>query len=89
MFSGAKRRVHRWLVGGRIWGGNAMARRAWITFEVIESGEDITLHFEDERFPPIWFNKRHRPTAHAKLRGVLDELELVEEVPDERLRRAS
>jgi len=61
-----------------------MTRRAWITFNVVERGEDITLHFEDERFPPLWFKKRQRPAAHAKLKAILDELEFVEEIPERR-----
>lgn len=61
-----------------------IARRALITFEVVETGEDITLHFEENRLPPIWFNKHHRPAAHAKLHAILDELEVVEELPDRR-----
>lgn len=55
-----------------------MVRRAWITFEIVEHGDDITLHFEDERFPPIWFNKRQRPTAHAKLHQMLEEMKRIE-----------
>ncbi len=61
-----------------------MARRARLAFEVVEHGDDITLHFEGNRFPPIWFNKAQRPTAHAKLHQVLDEIEIVEEVPGRR-----
>jgi hypothetical protein len=58
-----------------------VARRAHITVTLIEHGEEITLHFEDERFPPLWFKKSERPVAYAKLKGVLDELDFVEEVP--------
>jgi hypothetical protein len=61
-----------------------VARRARITFDVVERGDDITLHFDGGRFPPIWFNKRQRPTAHSKLRRVLDEIQVVEEIPEER-----
>jgi hypothetical protein len=59
-----------------------MARRARITFDVIERGDDITLHFEGNRFPPLWFSRRQRPAAHAKLHAVLNELEIVEELPE-------
>jgi hypothetical protein len=58
-----------------------VARRARITVTLIEHGEEITLHFEEERFPPLWFKKSERPVAYAKLRGILDELDFVEEVP--------
>jgi hypothetical protein len=58
-----------------------MARRARITVTLVEHNDDITLHFEDAAFPPLWFTKRDRPLAHAKLKGVLDQLEIVEEVP--------
>jgi hypothetical protein len=58
-----------------------MARRAWISVQLIELGDTITLHFEDEAHPPIWFSKRERPAAHAKLKQVLDEEEFVEDLP--------
>lgn len=61
-----------------------MARRARITFEVIERGDMISLHFEAERLPPIWFNKHERPVGYAKLHAILDELEIVEEIPEDR-----
>jgi hypothetical protein len=51
-------------------------------FDVIERGDDITLHFEGNRFPPLWFSRRQRPAAHAKLHAVLNELEIVEELPE-------
>jgi hypothetical protein len=59
-------------------------RRAQLTFDVVESGDDITLHFEDDRFPPLWFNKHHRTAGWTKLHSVLDEFEVVEEIPDRR-----
>jgi hypothetical protein len=59
----------------------AVARRAHVTVTLIEHDEEITLHFEDERFPPLWFKKTERPVAYAKLKGVLDEIDFVEEVP--------
>jgi hypothetical protein len=61
-----------------------VARRATMTFDVVEQGDTIALHFAEERFPPLWFNKRERPTAYSKLYQVLDELEIVEEVLEER-----
>lgn len=61
-----------------------MVRRARITFEVIEQGDDITMHFDDERFPPIWFNKKQRPAAHSKLKRILDSIDVVEVIPDNR-----
>jgi hypothetical protein len=62
------------------WGGD-MARRARLSVTVIEHGDDITIHFEDGRFPPLWFSRRERPVAHRKLHAILDETEVVEEVP--------
>jgi hypothetical protein len=59
-----------------------MARRARITLEVIERGDDITLHFEGNRSPPIWFARHERPTGWAKLHAILDEMEIVEEVSE-------
>jgi len=58
-----------------------VARRARLSITVIEHGDDITIHFEDGRFPPLWFSKRDRPVAHNKLHAILDATEVVEEVP--------
>jgi SOS response regulatory protein OraA/RecX len=57
-------------------------RRARITFEVIEEGDDISLHFDDDRFPPLWFNRHQRPAGHSKLHQTLDQLEIDEEMDD-------
>jgi hypothetical protein len=46
-----------------------------IAVTLIESGDDITMHFENDRFPPLWFNRKTRPVAHAKLRAILAEIE--------------
>jgi hypothetical protein len=62
-------------------------RTATIRVTLVENGDDITMHFEDDRFPPLWFNKRTRPVAHAKLRAMLTEVEADRD--DERERRAS
>ena len=57
-------------------GGHPMRRRmAAIGVTLIEHGDDITMHFEDDRYPPLWFNRRTRPVAYAKLRAILDEVE--------------
>jgi hypothetical protein len=56
-------------------------RQATIEVTLIESGDDITMHFENDRFPPLWFNKRTRPVAYAKLRAILGEMTAE---PDER-----
>ena len=58
-----------------------MARRARISVVLVEVGDDITLHVDDDRVAPLWFTKRDRPVAYAKLKQVLDEMEIVEEVP--------
>jgi len=50
-------------------------RTATIEVTLIENGDDITMHFEGDRFPPLWFNRRSRPVAHAKLRAILAEVE--------------
>jgi hypothetical protein len=52
---------------------------------LIESGDDITMHFENDRFPPLWFNRKTRPVAHAKLRAILAEIEADEAGVDARL----
>jgi hypothetical protein len=62
-------------------------RVARIAVTLVENGDDITIHFENDRFPPLWFNRRARPVAHAKLRGILAEVEAEE--AEERERRAS
>ena len=49
-------------------------RSATIQVTLIENGDDITMHFDHDRFPPLWFNKRARPVAHAKLRAILSEV---------------
>ena len=49
-------------------------RTATIEVTLIEHGDDITMHFEHDRYPPLWFNKRTRPVAHAKLRAILAEV---------------
>jgi hypothetical protein len=72
------------VLGRRHEGRTAATRRARLVFDVIEHGDDITRHFEGNRLPPIWFNKAQRPPAHAKLHHVLDEIEIVEELPEER-----
>jgi hypothetical protein len=51
-----------------------MVRRATIQVTLVEHGDDITMHFENDRFPPLWFDKRSRPVAHAKLRAILAEV---------------
>jgi hypothetical protein len=56
-------------------------RRAQIAFDVVEQGDSITLHADRDRWPPLWFNKRERPVAYAKLKHMLDDLEVVEELP--------
>jgi hypothetical protein len=61
-------------------------RTATIHVTLVESGHDITMHFEDDRLPPLWFNKRTRPVAYAKLRAILRE---VRADRDEREARAS
>jgi hypothetical protein len=50
-------------------------RIARIGVTLIESGDDITMHFENDQFPPLWFNRKTRPIAHAKLRAILGEME--------------
>ncbi len=50
-------------------------RSATIEVTLIEHGDDITVHFENDRFPPLWFNRRTRPVAYAKLRAILGEVE--------------
>jgi hypothetical protein len=50
-------------------------RSATIQVTLIEHGDDITMHFEGDRFPPLWFNRRTRPVAFAKLRAILGEVE--------------
>ncbi|MGZ4151174.1 MAG: hypothetical protein ACXVP3_01880 [Actinomycetota bacterium] len=62
-------------------------RAATIHVRLIENGDDITMHFEDDRFPPLWFNRKTRPVAHAKLRAILTEMQA--DVDEEREERAS
>ncbi len=62
-----------------------MTRRAEVTFQVVEQGDTISLHFEEDRLPPLWFNKRERPVAYSKLRHMLDEIGIVEDLPTVRL----
>jgi hypothetical protein len=62
-------------------------RAATIPVRLIENGDAITMHFEDDRFPPLWFNSKTRPVAHAKLRAILTEMQA--DVDDEREARAS
>jgi len=57
-------------------------RTATIEVTLIENGDDITMHFEDDRFPPLWFNRRARPVAHAKLRAILAEVEAEDAEPE-------
>jgi hypothetical protein len=49
-------------------------RVAKIGVTLIEKDDDITIHFEDDRYPPLWFNRKTRPVAHAKLRAIMDEV---------------
>jgi hypothetical protein len=60
-------------------------RVAKIAVTLIENGDDITMHFDHDRFPPLWFNKRTRPVAHAKLRAILAEVEADEAEERDRL----
>jgi hypothetical protein len=50
-------------------------RAATICVTLVEHGDDVTMHFEDDRFPPLWFNRKARPVAHAKLCAILTEME--------------
>jgi len=60
-------------------------RVARIAVTLIQSGDDITMHFENDRFPPLWFNRKTRPVAHAKLRAILVEVEADEAGEGDRL----
>jgi hypothetical protein len=58
-----------------------MARRAEISVVLVEHCDEITLHFEDGRLPPLWFTKRDRPVAFSELKRALDDAPTVEDVP--------
>jgi hypothetical protein len=53
---------------------------------LIENGDDIAMHFEDDRFPPLWFNRKARPVAYAKLRAILGEVEADQKAQEDRRR---
>jgi hypothetical protein len=58
-----------------------MARRARVSITLVEHGDDITLHFDGGRVPPIWFSRRADPRGYWVVRDVLDDSDSVEDVP--------
>jgi hypothetical protein len=58
-------------LGGAAHAAPREARRAWRHQHAALRGRGL---------PALWFAKRERPVAHAKLRRVLDEQKLVEEI---------
>jgi hypothetical protein len=58
-----------------------MARRARINVVLVEHGDEITVHFEDRRLPPLWFTNRDHPVAFSELKRALDDARTVEEIP--------
>jgi hypothetical protein len=68
---------------GKTAGGKAhVGRRAAINVTLVEHDDDITMHF-DASPASICVNMWERPNAYAKLRSILDDLEIVEELPEE------
>jgi hypothetical protein len=60
-----------------------VGRRARVSVLLVEHADDITLHFDELPGKSICVNMWERPNAYAKLRTILDEIEIVEE-PAER-----